>query len=360
LLREKSGVYGLIFYLFNACFILVLGLIFSIINVKNKNKVLAIIIFLQLFLISALRSLDVGADMPNYISYFTSIASVDFPSFNLNGLEQGYVFLNSLISLVSKNVHFFVGVVAFLVLLGYFLFIYKNTMNIVLSSFLFITFDFFSLTLSTYRQSFAIVLLLMSYEYIKKRKLFPFLVLVILASLFHKTALIFIPFYFITKIKITNKYILATFAGASFCVLASKKLVEYLVMKYYPLYSEYIISGEGFKMLVMLILIFAFSYPFRKVLVEKDPNNDLIYHALIVAIILQLLALQFSLFTRVTFYFTVFIIILIPKVLKSIKSKDIRVIVYILIFIISILQLSLSLQKDLLSIVPYSFLWDRG
>ena len=48
------------------------------------------------------------------------------------------------------------------------------------------------------------MIVFISYDYIRQRKLLKFLIAVVLAGLFHKSALIFLPAYFLYKIKISK------------------------------------------------------------------------------------------------------------------------------------------------------------
>lgn len=54
------------------------------------------------------------------------------------------------------------------------------------------------------RQGVSIALCLFSYQYIEQRKLFKFLFCIFISYYFHKTALIFIPAYWITKLNLST------------------------------------------------------------------------------------------------------------------------------------------------------------
>lgn len=82
-------------------------------------------------------------------------------------------------------------------------FVEKNSMDPYFSYFIFFTiFGLFQM--SGVRQSCAMAVLMMAFEQMKKKNLIKYLLLVGLAYLFHKSAIVFLPFYFIGKRKITK------------------------------------------------------------------------------------------------------------------------------------------------------------
>ncbi|TYP75666.1 EpsG family protein [Paenibacillus methanolicus] len=344
-------------YLFNAVTILFYGFIIGLFNNKRNKVIIAAIAFVQLLVIMVLRKDTVGADVRTYYQYFLLISNLKFPAFEFVNMESGYVFFNSLISFFTINKQLFIVIISAVILTGYFLFLYKNSEDITLSIFLFITLEFYSLSFSMVRQSIAIIIILFSYEFIKKRKPLKFVLCVLLATLFHKTAIIFIVFYVVTKIKISYKYISFVLLGSLVVFMLGGSLINYLVHKFYPYYSELVVSGEGVTMLILLTGILLGMLPLHKELITKNSVNSMLFHALIVAVVLQIMSIQFSLFNRMTLYFTIFLTILIPSYIKMIEDSRIRLLVKIGVVSLSLIQLGLALKNNLLSIVPYFFYW---
>ena len=70
--------------------ILILGLFTSVIFQSNKSKkIYAIIVFLLVYAISALRSTSVGTDVPGYVRYFFTVENMAFQIYFCIVLSQG-------------------------------------------------------------------------------------------------------------------------------------------------------------------------------------------------------------------------------------------------------------------------------
>lgn len=82
-------------------------------------------------------------------------------------------------------------------------FVERNSMDPYFSYFIFFTI-FGTFQMTGIRQSCAMAVLMMAFEQMKKKKLIKYLLLVGLAYLFHKSAIVFLPFYFIGKRRITK------------------------------------------------------------------------------------------------------------------------------------------------------------
>ena len=76
-------------------------------------------------------------------------------------------------------------------------FTYKNCKNPVLALTVFHCLGLFNFMVQGLRQAIAMCICLLAIESCKKRKLIKFILLVLLASLFHASAIVFLPVYFI-------------------------------------------------------------------------------------------------------------------------------------------------------------------
>ena len=136
-------------------------------------------------------------DLKAYYDYYRIIGQLDWSNiFGVYSFEPGYAILNKFLSIFiswPQFILFFEG--AFCVFCTSY-FIYKNTDEVYDSLFLYITMGLFSFHLTSFRQSIAMSICLLSVELIKKRKFVPFLILVFLASTIHRTAILFIFAYF--------------------------------------------------------------------------------------------------------------------------------------------------------------------
>lgn len=97
---------------------------------------------------------------------------------------------------------FFVTHLIFLAFL--FLSINKNAYNLTWSVFLITYTGFFNYSLNIMRQAIACAIFLFAINFIRERKFIPFLLLMLLGTGFHKTAILFIPFYFLSYFQVNQ------------------------------------------------------------------------------------------------------------------------------------------------------------
>ncbi|MBF1590178.1 MAG: EpsG family protein [Prevotella shahii] len=110
--------------------------------------------------------------------------------------ELGYAYLNILISYFTANRYIFIFVVTLLIYLLYYINIkrYSSDYRIALLLFLGLLFFF---TFTYLRQMIGVGIAGLSLKFIYERKLWKFVIVVLIAASFHNSALILLPVYFI-------------------------------------------------------------------------------------------------------------------------------------------------------------------
>lgn len=342
-------------YIFN----LVTILIASVVNKIYKNRLLNLflfLLFLQLYLFVALRSVNVGADTISYLNFYEN--SYSFPLTNLTyaRYETGFLFITNALS-VLQNPQVYIASLALIPYIFFYTFIKKESKSPLLSLLLFICLGFYTNSFNLMRQFFAMGIILVSYRELKNSNLIKFTCLIVLASLFHVTALIFLPIYFIKDKKITPLYLLIASLGAIGLALLADSVLSFLLNQFSAI--EYTIDANGgWNQFLLLVTIFFGSLYFQKKAIRVNPNNTILYNILAVGIFVQVLALNFSLFARVTNYFSMFLIVFIPEMLDFIPDKYIRALLRWLTIILVIIMYLMVLETDVSSILPYEFYWE--
>lgn len=319
-----------------------------------KRKILCWSSGIILFLISALRSTDVGTDLENYLPFFTTISSLPLTDIFNIGWEPGYLIFNKIISVISSDSRFFLICTSLFIVVGYVTFIYKNSSYPWLSLFLFIALGTYTDSFNIIRQSMAIVIILHSLKFIEKDNLIKYFLYVILATLFHKTAIVclIIPIIYHFKATIPNFFILLIISYISISLLGSSVLSLAIELAF----NEYSLTGYpqgGVNMLILLIAITLIS-----LFVLSDTKRYKLYCSMmILACCLQIFSLQFSLFARTVTYFSMAIIVLVPELVRRLHSPEIRSLSIAAIVAISSLYFVVFILKNNLSgIVPYHIL----
>ena len=161
-----------------------------------------IIITIILVIFAGLRG-DFTADYKNYETLFYEYNKLTFGDIFRVHLDQeiGYVLLNWLIGRLTAN---FVWVMISCSSVTILLFIKefkKESNNVWLSIFLFVTIGSYYVSFNLTRQIMATAIIFFGSSYLYEKKLIKYVWIIFTASLFHKTALVMIPFYFILNFK---------------------------------------------------------------------------------------------------------------------------------------------------------------
>lgn len=334
-------------------------------NRKNYIKVISFILILQ----SGLRNVAVGADTYNYyISFKESLTQswqdvydvfVDYYKYSI-GKDPGFPFFQKICSSLSDSYQVFLFIIAivFFVALGNFFL--KNTnrlsdivLGYVIYSVLF--YSFFSIT--GHRQTIATAITLYSFEFLKKKKIVPFLIIIFVASTIHRSCLIFIPFYFICRIKKPKIIFIATLLLFPLFMLIRNVLALYFQsIGGYEEYNQF--EGAGtITFSAMFILISIVALIRHRTLLKNYNNGDYYFNAFALALLFLPLTWINPNMMRVVQYFSIFMILFVPIIIHSFKSYSNDI--YAKMKNFAILILILLFFKANLNAPPYGFFWQE-
>lgn len=347
------------YYLWLICLISLITLLCKIekIDIKtNKNYLLFICIILTLFL--GFRANHVGLDMKNYEDFFNLASNSSFSYLFKNvQFELGFKIYTKIISLFFNNYSIFIFITSLLSMIGVYDFIKENSKNYFASIYLFITFNFYIYLFCTLRQVLAISILLLSTRFIKSKDFRKFILLVLLATLFHKTAIVFSIVYFIPYIKLTKEKINYFCIGALILFLIKNPLIDFFTSVFYSQYENYMdTSGTGYTTLFLFFgLLIGIIYIFKNFKLSEK-NNQLFIGMLMITIPLQILATTQGLIARLTLYFSISILILIPNVLENEKNENFKNVLYFFYYVSLFFFYYFEILGNTMY-VPYQFLF---
>lgn len=238
-------------------------------------------------------------------------------------------------------------------------FIYKNSDNPLVSIVIFMGIEFFTLSFTALRQMIAISIILNSYGFIKKNKPIKFILMVLLASLFHKTALMFLIVYALKYISINKKTIIAGFSILLIIQLIGFNAIVYIINNIYPYYipDNLAFTTNGmFQAAVILFYLIMGLYLYFKQTDEEDKKKlDLLYIIIFLAFSIQSFTNRIPMIGRLMWYFYIFIIILLPNQISKVKNQTIQKIAYAMVIILCLLQYILF-SMNMYNVLPYEFL----
>lgn len=313
--------------------------------------------FLVLWLIQALRSIYTGTDLHSYIPYFRDSRTIAIGDNDYLNFETGYQIYTKLINhYVTLDENMFLAITSFLVIAPISYVIYRFSSKPSLSFIIFASFLIYMFSFSGLRQAIALGLTTFSYIYIDKKKLIPFVLIVLLASTLHTSAILFLLAYPLCNyLNLTpRKYLL--FGGIAIgCLFALKSIAIWLVEMLfsegkYVHYLEKETTG-AYMLLIALLILFIFTFYGKGSLLEH--LRPLIF----LSIMFQTLGLLSSSATRLAYYFYIFLCIALPAVSES-RPKSEQPVFNLGIAAFMVFFFFYTTGEGTMGVVPYHFFWD--
>lgn len=322
-------------------------------STKIVSYIFSIIAFTSMLVISGLRYY-VGTDYSTYKNIYDTINTTDIES---SVSEIGYYFLNKFIYTINSDSQMIFIATSFIILLLIFITVNKYCDKFELALYLYITLFHFYASFNVIRQYIAIAITFYAVRYIIEHKFYKYLIAIIIASSFHTTAIIMIPFYFICKIKMdTREYLYGSIIGI-ISLLAFEKIFE-LCINLIPRYTEYkesvLFTYGSASAVIVYGIIFIIIYMFRKSLIELDDKNIIYMNFLFVSVLISILTIKGVLFARIAGFFNIYAIILIPNLVDLLKKKEKRIIYYS-ILCVGYLYCYLMLRSNQGGVLPFRF-----
>lgn len=336
---------------------------------NSKNKIGESVCLVLLFCMSAFKASTVGNDTHEYLRLFElgdDILMAD------TRYELGYLYFSQLIWKISHNaqVLFIVYSLIFYFLLGRFLWKYSSMPW--LSILIFFSYTLFGFSMSALRQSLAIAIMFIGFDFALKKKYILFLGTVLGASLFHSSAVFFALCPLVLKLK-PSRTTVSLFIGSTLVIsLLFGDLLD-TIFSYLPYYGHYQESAyfEGsvrlasIFQLVLAIFFLYIGYSSYKMMPKGNTSSEkeFLGHLVVIQMVvvsLSILCLKINILDRIVLYYSTFILLLIPNALSVIphgKRKLWGSLALIAIFFYTLVILILRPEWN--SVFPYKFCWNE-
>lgn len=291
-----------------------LFLSFILSGIKKNKKILFLFSFVMLFIFAAFR-FEYGND---YLSYYTYYLNVKH-GFTASGFEALYVFLNKII----PNFQLLIALISFVYLLSVYHLINKHVDKkyVFLSVFIFLINPYlFLMSLSSIRQSVAISLFILATYFSFKRQFLKYVFIIVLATLFHKSALILFPLYFLANGNRIKNVHIAVYSIALIVLLIFPRIFFELVgavlelfdsKKYLDYFENITTNSLRATILTLITLVYVVFN------IKKLQGFQLMCAKLyLLGLACGVLAFNFSMLTRIQMYFDIFSIVALPAIIK--------------------------------------------
>ena len=216
---------------------------------------------------------------------------------------------------------------------------------------------FHTLEFAAARQALAFTGVIIAFNYLMERNLKRFLVTLFIAALFHQTAVIFIPCYWLYNIKI-NKITSILWLGIMFISFALASTIFAFLNSFSRIdYSDTDIEAGG-QRLFIIMLVFVIIGFVKRDLINENPCIRIPFVLYSIAPLLwPILNINPALY-RLMYYFDFFLCLYVPNLLFVLpKGSKIKIMLYSLSLLVSLYIVIYMRTSE--AYYPYKFFWEK-
>lgn len=328
---------------------------------RRKRRAMRIF-FVMLFLLLALRHITVGRDVENYSLIFNSVSRREWGNLHSLNLEMAYVVLNKTILLFTNEFQWLLVVTAALTVLPIGHQYLKHTNDPALTIVLFIVMSTFVMLFSGIRQAIAIALGMIAFEFTRGKKLSPFILMVILAVLFHSSGFMLIFMYPLYHAKITKNWLYVVVPIMVMLFVFNRQVFGMLtfILKRFASYDVTTTSTGAYTMIILFVLfcVYAFVIPDES---KLDADTIGMRNFLLLATMIQMFAPLHTLAMRMNYYYMVFVPLLIPKIIAC-RSEKWELVAQMSRYVMLVFFLGYFffavVSANTVDVFPYHFFWE--
>ena len=289
---------------------------------------------------------EIGSDYNLYkMSYekYSAMSSFSFERFGGTSTEVGYFYLSKLAQLLFDN---YQGILFLAAILIYGLAIVRMKKcgkygNLGLMTLIYFIL-YYGPSYNIVRQIIASSIVFYGFKYIEEKKLFKYIITIIIATTFHTSALFCLPFYLLdfssknfSKIKQAIIIAIALFLPFCFNFIFEKISGIAIFSKYVNVYTEQISYSNNITTIILRLPIILPIILNWKNLTKKDSKNRFYILLYVLEFTAILLGFYMHWAFRIMYYCMFAEIILIPQIVEMCKGKNkLIVLLYFIIYYI--------------------------
>jgi hypothetical protein len=321
---------------------------------KNIKKITFYISIFILVVFSGFRK-NIGMDYVNYLELFNSVKlHYDVP------LEFGYVLMMKLIIFIEGKYQLLVFITSLVtnVLIGSF--ILKNSSYPNYSLFIYVSFSIFYLaTFTAMRQFIAVAIFCYSLNYVISKQFWKYFTLIILGTSIHVTMILLLPLYFFLnrKLRLWN-YIILTFIFVAVLKVVDVIFLNLGFSKLYFILDE---DAEISPILYVFAAVGIFFLIIRSNFIAQNEHNtvyvNMVFISLLIILSVFITVMPPVIILRMSSYFSIAYIILIPVFLSSITNTNLRYysIVFVTFISVSYFMFLITFNGQKYNLTPFDF-----
>ncbi|WP_209122904.1 EpsG family protein [Alkalihalobacillus sp. BA299] len=294
----------------------------------KPNKLLAFFALSTLVLVSGLRN-NVGDTyfyMHSYRINDHSWGDIDFKD------DFGFEILQVLLKHISSDPQILIFVTALLTNALIVMTLYHYSRLFEISLYVYVTIGYFLVSMNGIRQYLAAAIVFAATKFIIDGDWKKYMLVVLLASTIHQTALILIPIYFVVRSPAWSKSTYILLAFSIFIVIGFNEFMDLLFKAIedtqYGVYQNFQEGGASILRVAVGAVPVIIAFLGREKLKKLFPNSDVIVNMSILGLVFLVISTQNWIFARFSIYFGLYQLILISWIVKVFREKDQKLIYY--------------------------------
>lgn len=333
-------------------------------NRAKKDRIVLDSFFLIWLLLLLFRSELCGIDLPVYKYHFTNYAALPWTILWKNIIEGhseiAYIIICKIISCVTTEFRFVIMACALISVVPIWKLYRNEGKRGFLLIVLFLNIAPFAMYFSGLRQAMAMAFVYPCYESCKEKKVVRFLVFALLASLFHRSALILLlmyPLFHVHWKKKIHMLYLIPFIGVVYVLKVP--LFTFLVSLLGGYAEEYaegirVTGAYAVTLLLAALLVYSFLIPDNR---KLDKETMGLRNILVLCVFFQIFSGVHTIAMRMNYYYLLLIPLLIPRVIEKSDKKygtivQLSVICFICFFTFYYFYYAYT-DIDILNVYPY-------
>lgn len=348
-------------FIYNALSILLIGyLLKRKMKTEKVKRRFIFFAFFQMFLIQALRSPYVGTDTLLYVTVYERFLSSEYYSYLFTHYEPGYAALIQILKNMGCDSQILLVIVSAITMVGFALFIYRNSDDPHMSTFLFACM-FFPNSFNICRQYLASAIAINALPLITQKKYAKALIVILIASMFHITAcfmLIPLLLQFVKNWKTTRTILVLS--TAIFYIFGDKIVRTLLTVLGRTFYLSGFEVNRLFRMTTALTVVFALlTWYFAKKTKDNSYKSlaNLFSCVSFVNMDFGILYLKYEFFSRLIEIMNLFVLISAPNGVIHAQTKYKKIIKAGMLLLSFLLMLN-SVYNSGSGVSEYSFYWN--
>lgn len=311
-----------------------------------------------LVILTGVRDMIGGYDVYVYADLYES----DWGEMYSMGYEKLFIYFYEILRLFSDDRHFMFFIASLIIYSSYYYVLRENSFW--LGPSIFLLFSKFYLMFFVYlRQGLSMALVVIGCHFLLNKQKTAALILTIAAIFMHQSAIIFVPFIFLSESRFSRQRIMFLF---SFMLVISLSPLSQLLFSSIAngVGSEKILGysnqGKGINYLYSIegLLVLGLCYKFKERFYKSKRLlpifNGLVYYGLLVC-----LGIANATFVRLSWYYFIFVCLALPKVILFISNPVVRRRLQGMMYIYFVtLFLRLLLSFDGGDFIPYKSIFD--